>query len=85
MRRDVKKVSIFFLVAFIGIILGGLLGEIAGNIPYLSFLKYGKEIGFENPIVLNLSVIKLTFALTLNCTISCIVGFLLSIFIYMKL
>lgn len=78
--------NIWILVLFIlsGIVVGGLLGELAKSIDWLWWLSFGQEFGLENPIVLDLSVVKITFALMLRINISSILGMALAIFIYRK-
>lgn len=67
-----------------GIILGGYLGELALSVPALEFLSVGKELGFTNPLTLDLSIIKLTFAFTVKLNIAGIIGFIVSLFIVKK-
>ena len=75
--------SIWILILFIlsGIVVGGLLGELASQVDFLSWLAYGQEFGFSSPVELNLSVIKLTFGLTFRINIASIIGIVLAIFI----
>ena len=78
--------SIWILVVFIlsGLVIGGLLGELASSVDFLWWLSYGEEFGLTNPIILDLSIIKLTFALQLKINISSIIGMGIAIFIYRK-
>ncbi len=81
-----KDKSNIILIIFIlaGIVLGGLLGELASKVSWLWWLGYGNEFGLSNPIVLDLSVIKLTFALTFKINMAAIIGIAISIFVYRK-
>ncbi len=79
-----KNVWILMLFIFSGLVIGGLLGELAKSVDWLWWLSYGQEFGFENPIVLNLSVITITFALMLKINIASIIGMAIAIFIYRK-
>lgn len=81
--RD-KNIWILILFILCGIVIGGLLGELASHIDFLSWLAYGQEFGLTSPIELNLNVIKLTFALIFKINISSIIGIVLAIFIYKK-
>lgn len=63
---------------------GGLLGELASKVDWLWWLSYNQVFGLENPIVLDLSVVKITFALMFKISISSIIGMVLAIFIYKK-
>jgi len=78
--------SIWILVVFIlsGLVIGGLLGQLASQVDFLGWLSYGEEFGLTNPIVLDLSIIQFTFALQLNINISSIIGMGIAIFIYRK-
>ncbi len=71
-----------FLLLLAGIVLGGFIGELASGISGLSWLSYGKSFGFQNPIVLDLGILVLTFGLSIKITIASIVGVLVAIFIY---
>ena len=82
-----REKNIWILILFIlcGIVVGGLLGELASQVDFLWWLSYGQEFGFSDPITLNLQVITLSFALMFKINISSIIGMILSIFIYKKI
>lgn len=82
--RD-KNVWILIVFILCGIVVGGLLGELASNVDFLWWLSYGQEFGISNPITLDLSVITLAFGLTLKINIASIIGMILAIFIYKKI
>lgn len=71
-----------FLLLLAGIVLGGFIGELTSGISGLSWLSYGKSFGFQNPIVLDLGILILTFGLSIKISIASIVGVLVAIFIY---
>ena len=71
-----------FLLLLAGIVLGGFIGELASGISGLSWHSYRKSFGFQNPIVLDLGILVLTFGLSIKITIASIVGVLVAIFIY---
>lgn len=71
-----------FLLLLGGIVLGGFLGELAAKIPALTWLSYGQSFGLTSPVVLDLGILVLTFALTIKITIASIIGVLLAIIIY---
>lgn len=71
-----------FLLLLAGIMLGGFIGSLAANVPGLSWLNYGESFGFENPIVLNLGILVITFGLSIKITIASIIGVLIAIVIY---
>lgn len=72
----------FFLVLLTGIVLGGFLGMLAEGVPALRWLSYGQSFGFQEPIVLSLGVMVLTFGLNITINIASIVGMIISIIIY---
>ena len=82
-----KEKNIWILLVFIlsGLVVGGLLGELASKVDWLWWLSYGQSFGLENPLVLDLSVIKVTFALMFKISISSIIGMVLAIFVYRKI
>lgn len=71
-----------FLLLLAGIVLGGFLGTLADGSPYLSWLNYGQSFGIDNPFVLNLGILVITFGLNIKVTIASIIGVLLAISIY---
>ncbi len=81
--RD-KKVWVLILFIFCGLVIGGLIGDIASNIDFLWWLSYGQEFGLSEPIQLDLNVIKLTFGCLFKINIASIIGVFLAIFIYRK-
>lgn len=82
-----REKNIWILILFIlsGIVVGGLLGEFASNVSFLSWLSYGEEFGLATPIQLDLNVITLTFGLMFKINIASIIGIVLAIFIYKKI
>lgn len=82
-----KEKNIWILLIFIlsGLVIGGLLGELAAKVDWLWWLSYSQSFGLENPITLDLSVMKITFALMFKISISSIIGMVLAIFLYKKI
>ena len=82
-----REKNIWILILFIlsGIVVGGLLGDLASNVSFLSWLSYGEQFGLANPIELDLNVVKLTFGLMVKINIASIIGIILAIFIYKKI
>ena len=82
-----KEKNVWILLIFIlsGLVVGGLLGQLASNVSWLSWLAYSRSFGLENPVVLDLSVVELTFALMFRINIASIIGMVLAIFIYKKI
>ena len=77
-----KSTWILIIIIFSGLVIGGLLGDLANQVDFLKWLAYGQEFGLESPIVLNLSIIKLTFAFMIKINIASIIGLVIAIFIY---
>ena len=82
-----KEKNIWILLIFIlsGLVVGGLLGELASKVDWLWWLSYGESFGLDNPIVLDLSILKITFGLMFKISVSSIIGMGLAIFIYRKI
>ena len=81
-----REKNIWILILFIlsGIVVGGLLGELASNVSFLSWLSYGEEFGLATPIQLDLNVITLTFGLMFKINIASIIGIVLAILFIKK-
>ena len=77
-----KKFWIFLIFLFAGIILGGLLGELAAGVPALSWLAYGRSFGLTEPLVLDLGVLQLSFKIVFDLTVASILGIIIAIIIY---
>lgn len=75
-------ICIIFILA--GLVIGGLIGELTSGVSFLWWLSYGQEFGLTTPLVLDLSVVKLTFAAMFKINIASIIGVIISIFIYRK-
>jgi len=82
--RD-KNTWIILLFIFAGLVIGGLLGEVASQVEWLSWLSYGQTFGIENPFILDLNVLSLTFAFALHINIASIIGLAIAIFLYRKI
>lgn len=80
-----KDKNIWILLIFLlsGLVLGGLLGELATKVDYLWWLSYGESFG-TTPVELDLKVITLTFGLGIKMNVASIIGMALSIFVYRK-
>ena len=81
-----KDRSLWILIVFIlaGIVIGGLLGDLAANSSGLWWLAYGQQFGLSEPLSVDLSIIKFSFSLLIKLNISSILGMILAIFIYRK-
>jgi uncharacterized protein DUF4321 len=78
-----------FLLILSGIVIGGLIGYLVKDIPYLSWLNYGKEfsIGGANSgiIRLDLDMLIISFGLSIKISLASIIGVIISIIIYKRI
>jgi hypothetical protein len=78
------------LIILAGVVLGGFIGYLAQDVPYLSWLNYGQKFGIGDGnssgiIRLNLGVMVISFGISIKITIAGIIGMILAILIYRKL
>ena len=59
-----------------------MIAESTAGIESLSWLSYGNTFGLDSPLVINLGVLVITFALQIKITIASIIGVILAIIIY---
>ena len=76
---------LFWILLFSGIILGGLLGELATQVSFLSWLGYGQTFGLTEPLLLDVGVVNLSFGIVFNLNVASIIGILLAVFAYRKI
>ena len=81
--RD-KNIWILLIFILSGLVIGGLLGELATKVEWLWWLGFGQSFGLESPLVLDLSIIKVTFALMVKINIASIIGIGIALFVYRK-
>ena len=77
-----KNAWALFLLILAGIFLGGFIGMLADGVSALSWLNYGQSFGLDEPVILNLGLLVVTFGLTIKITIASIIGVVLAIIIY---
>lgn len=68
----------FFLIC-VGIVIGSMVAELTAGIGALSWLSYGLDFGLASPFVLNMSVLHLTFGISVKITVSSIIFVALSL------
>ena len=66
------------ILVLAGIVLGGFIGSLFPS----SLLNFGQTFGLTNPLVLDLGIIVITFALTIKITTASILGIVLALLIY---
>ena len=81
-RAGGKNSWALFRLMLAGIVLGGFIGTLTAGMPGLNWLNYGQSFGFDSPIVLNLGLLVITFALNIKITIASIIGLVISAIIY---
>ena len=83
-KMSVRDKSRWVLIVFIlaGLVIGGLLGDIASKVDFLWWLGYGQEFGLTSPVELNLSIVQISFALLFKINIASIIGVIISLIIY---
>ena len=81
-----REKNVWILIVFIlaGLVIGGLIGQLASKVDALWWLSYGESFGLSEPLKLDLSIVKLAFSLMLKINISSIIGMAIAIFIYRK-
>lgn len=82
--RD-KNIWILLIFICCGLVIGGLLGQMASQVEWLNWLSYGQTFGLSEPIVLELNVIKITFGLMLNINVASIIGMAIALLLYRKI
>lgn len=79
------RIWLFWILLFSGIILGGLLGQLAANVSFLSWMGYGQTFGLTQPLELDIGIIQLSFGIIFKLNVASIIGVLIAIFIYRKI
>ena len=81
-----KDKNIWILLIFVlsGLVIGGLLGELASKVNWLWWLAFGQSFGLESPVVLDLNILKITFALMVKINIASIIGIGIALFVYRR-
>lgn len=82
MRSAGKNYWALVLMMLAGIVLGSFIATLTDSISWLSWLSFGQTFGVQNPIILDLGVLVLTFGLTIKITIASIIGIIIAAFIY---
>lgn len=72
------------MIVFMGIVLGSYLGELALEVSWLKFLSFGKDIGFAEPISLDLGFLEVTFGFLCKLNLASILGFIVAFFVIKK-
>ena len=81
MRTAKNKWSLLLLL-LAGVVLGGFLGQLLGGLSAFQWLNFGQSFGLASPVVLDLRILTITFAMTIKITVGGILGILIAILIY---
>ena len=73
---------ILLLLLLTGIVLGGFLGSLAEGVSWLSWLNFGQSFGLDEPLVLKLGVLVITFGLSMKISMAGILGVAVALLIY---
>jgi len=79
-----KSGWILLLFLLSGLVIGGLLGELATKVDWLWWLSFGEEFGLQEPIKLDLKVMTITFGLMIRINVASIIGVLIALLAYRK-
>ena len=82
-----KEKNFWILLIFLlsGLVIGGLLGELANRVDWLWWLSYGESFGLSTPVTLDLSVLKISFSCMIKINVASIIGMILAIIWYRKI
>ena len=57
-------------------------GEATKSISLLSWLNFGQSFGLNDPLVLDLGVLIITFGLSIKITLASLIGVVLALIVY---
>ena len=77
-----KSGWILIILILAGLVVGGLLGQLAAKVDFLWWMGYSQTFGLTTPLYLNMSVIQLTFGVSFEISVASIIGMLIGICIY---
>ena len=82
-----KEKNFWILLIFLlsGLVIGGLLGELANRVSGLWWLSYGQDFGLSSPVSLDLSILRISFSFMIRINIASIIGMVIAIIWYRKI
>ncbi len=80
--KKAKNPWVLVLLLLAGIVLGSFIATIVQGVPGFSWLAFGQTFGLSSPLVLDLGILVITFALTIKITIASIIGIVVAAIIY---
>lgn len=84
MAKRNKNIWILLVFLLAGLVVGGLLGRLAAEVPSLWWLGYNQSFGLSNPFTIDLGIMQLTFGLMIDINVASILGMLIAVLIYEK-
>ncbi len=81
-RAAGKNFWVLLLLMLSGIVLGGFIGSMTEGVSFLSWLNFGQAFGLDEPVVLNLGILVITFGLSIRITMASIIGVILALLIW---
>ncbi len=81
-RAANKNFWVLLLLMLSGIVLGGFIGSMTEGTPFLSWLNFGQSFGLDDPVVVNLGILVITFGLSIKITMASIIGVILALLIW---
>ena len=84
MKMNWKKALLLIFFFLAGVIVGTAVAKGASYVGFLSWLGWGSNIGvgYPNPVVLDLAVIKLQFGFSVDISLAKILCVIISLIIY---
>lgn len=64
------------------ILVGFVIGRFIGTYFDGTWLNYGQAFGLDNPVILDMGFVILTFGLKIQITIASVIGVLISLVVY---
>ncbi|MTI66701.1 MAG: DUF4321 domain-containing protein [Firmicutes bacterium] len=83
MRARNRNPWILILLLAVGLVLGGIIGDLLGD--KIPLLAKSYSIGLNPPLHLDLNVLDLTFGFSLNLNAASAIGIILAILIFRKI
>ena len=78
-----KRLLLFLLYLFGGLLLGTLLSEAAAKVSWLSWLCWGKSIGIES-LSVDLAVVKFNLGFTISMNVALFLCIVAAVILYVK-
>lgn len=77
-----KNYWVLLLLMLAGVVIGGVIGNLAQSISWLSWLNFGQSFGFDTPLVVNFGILVLTFGINIKITMAGIIGVAAALIMY---